>query len=428
MKKYFALIAGIAAIAVSCGNEKIVWEKTTLKDLDFENGQAAYYGEYISGLHNYTICLTDGEFDEEGYINGDANVLYLDLYASTDSDASNLPEGTYKVVDEDDIAAGTVCAGREQTLREYLQSWIDAGFEIDLSEYTDAELNEGSGNIVGSEYYVQHYVGKDEDGEDSYEYEDFLFTAESGTTVQITKNGVGYKINVDAYIDGKNVTYSFNGKIEIADESEDGGDSGDVDRSSYEVKTVNSFTQAEADYDGLSQGYYWWYLYIADNNINLTDLSGTGKLLCIELATTVSGKTAVPANEYLINADSGDYIAIGYYTYEQDGSTYAGGTNYYEGDDLIVGADDGFVRISKSGSNYTIEAYLYDDYSELNLQASYTGSMSVVDYSTSSLSTKALNHFVPKARVFEPRKAKTMSKSQVLANKSGLRRNITIKK
>jgi|GEM_PF-3725634 len=409
--KIIRRLAGIAAIAASLaacnkdGGETIIGSKddeVKLEDIDFTNAEVVYYGEYVEGLSNYTITLYNGEVDEDGYITGDAEVLYIDLYANKKYTASELPAGTYKCVSEDKLAEGTFCEGVEQTVLEFYQPYIDAGLitlkEL-MEEYTAAELNEPSGSIAGSEFYVQKLDGVDEDGDDNYIYTDFLFKAGTGSSVKISKNSDGkYSITVLASFETTDVVYTYSGAIEVVDGSDaddsgdDDDDNGDVDRSQFEVVSFNSFTQGELDYNGVSDGTYYWTIYLGDSNVNLESLEGKGKLLCLDLATTNTSKTELKAGEYKATGYT-DCALIGYY--ESNG--YAYGTMYVDNEEIVMGATDGSVNISKDGDTYTMDVELFDDDYKITYKAKITQKLTYADYSQSTSASPRLSNKAPRA-------------------------------
>lgn len=380
-------IAMAAASLLACkkqGGEEIVGDITKLTDLEFANCDAIYYEDEDFG--NYYLTCYNGTTDEEGYFQGDAEVLVLDIYASKSTGALFLPVGTYKVVSESRIAKGTCLEGSELTMEEYLKMYEDMGFEIDYSEFTKEELAGGSGQIVGSEVYFQTYAGKDDSGEDDYEYDDFLFTEESGTSVRISKSGTTYTITVNAVVAGKDFIFTYKGAIDVQDgREEEGGEGGEgggdvpSDRSQYQVYDFAGYTQGELDYNGVYDGVTSWTIYLGDNNINLETLEGNGKLLILDFETTKTGKTDIPAGKYLY--ETGDYALVGYYEYND----YAFGTMFYDGDDLLLGATDGNVSVSKSGSNYSFGVELYDDDYGTAYKANISLPLKYVDYSTSSV-------------------------------------------
>lgn len=420
IKAFWGVVACMAALA-SCNKvnpDKVIGtndDESKLKDTKFQYANADFYGEYVEGLSNYYIVLYNGEVDTDGNLAGDGEVLVLDIYSDKSNTAAAIPTGTYTVAEEKSLAAGTFCAGRELSILELYQPYIDGGM-ISLSdvidEYGSAHLNDPSGEITGSEFYIQTYIGKDEDGDDTFEYTDFPLTADSESTVTIAKNGSNYSITVAANFTNKKVTYTYTGPIDIFDETEsgeggEGGEGGDVDpsdRANYQMYTAN-FTKAELDYWYDDEDYHAWTLYLGDNNIDLATLEGNGKFVGLDLYSNHGSKNQLPSGTYTIDDYSSDYIADSFYT---DEDNFPWGVYYVENQSLYVGATFGSITVGGSGNNYNITATFYDDDYETACSCSYTGAITFVDYSssTSSVATKALTKYAPRSKVFTPRARK----------------------
>ena len=170
-----------------------------------------------------------------------------------------------------------------------------------------------------------------------------------------------------------------------------GEENDDIDRSNYQIYN-HTFTQGQAGYYGQ---YYEeqpstsanWFLELADSNYSLENYEGTGFNTVIELFTTSSATTSIPAGEYTIeafdnNSFSAGSLLYGYYgEYEEEGETiqYPAGTWLFEGDEAVAGATAGKMTVSRSGNNYSISYVLHDDEFEVTFKGTYSGSLSIYD-------------------------------------------------
>lgn len=171
-------------------------------------------------------------------------------------------------------------------------------------------------------------------------------------------------------------------------QGDNGGDSGEINRDNYETYNT-TFTQGQAGYYGL---YYDeqpnntanWYLELADSNYDLENYEGDGYSISVELFTSSSYTTSIPAGTYSIEAfDQNEFsagsILNGYIAEDETYGEYPAGTWLYQGDEGIAGATAGSMTISVSGSRYTINYTFYDDDYQVAFCGTYTGSLTFYD-------------------------------------------------
>lgn len=315
------------------------------------NNAAAYYfgTSAVKGADLYGLSLFRGNIDENYYLDGKGMELYLELLCP-ESESLTLKTGTYKaflkssgLVPPFSIATGSISNG------SVLGSYV---------EFVPSE-------VANPEYYVL-----------------------TDATVTVGKRGNNYVIDAKVLAGGESFVFTYSGTMDVLDCSAGGGE-GDYDTGmDY---TFSEFTKGEIDWFGGEKGLYYWGIYLGDAQANLEDLSSPGSMLQIELCTKSSSPTEIPAGTYTVSDTDADMTASAIYEVEEG---YAG-TMYCLNDFIVVGATSGTVKVSRSGSNYTVEADLYDSEYDNTFKGSYTGPLTYVDY------TKA---------GYRPAKAKTTSK------------------
>lgn len=140
-----------------------------------------------------------------------------------------------------------------------------------------------------------------------------------------------------------------------------------------------------------TQGEFWYYgdpyqteksnnmvVYLASAGINMTDFSGTGEIIYIELNTALTATDSIPQGTYTMAADldvelfNPFTMVPGYVDAESEwGTWYFGKT----ANDIT----EGTAIVTKKGNTYTI-SYEFADYYGNTISGTYTGALTYYNY------------------------------------------------
>lgn len=159
---------------------------------------------------------------------------------------------------------------------------------------------------------------------------------------------------------------------------------GEVTPTTIELKNL---AQGEMDFYGdayslPTNDYANWTIYLADGTINLSDLSGTGDILMMELNTAKGVSTEITPGTYNVMADrlAASFVAFTCVPgYTSGTSPY--GTWYIKDKKALNKATQGNVVVTKSGDDYTFTFELVDESTATTMKGSYTGPMEYYDFS-----------------------------------------------
>lgn len=348
MKGKLVILIALAAIVAACNPSK---------DNSFEDGVLArgeryeancayaykYSGPTVNGCDSYGLSLFRGNVGEDLYLEGKGMELYLDVLCPQSS-ALDFPAGTYKAVLKYDGS--------------------NPAFMLSTGCVSD-------GIVYGS--YMEFVPSEVADPE--------YFVLTDGT-VTVGKRGGTYVIEASVIVGGVSMVFSYSGPVETLEITGDGD--GDEAETGMDY-TFSNFTQGELDYFGPDGGLYYWGIYLGDAQADLGQLSSDGSVLCLELSTKNASSTDIQPGTYTVSSKDGDMVAAAIYENEDGG--YAG-TMYCLEDFIVVGATSGTVKVSKSGSNYTVEVDLYDADFDNTFRGSYTGPLTYVDYTKENRAVK----------------------------------------
>ena len=163
------------------------------------------------------------------------------------------------------------------------------------------------------------------------------------------------------------------------------------DVETFEVKT---FTHGNMEFWGVSyedqpETSYNWCITLGEKDFDVNEWSGTGYSIVLELFTTDLQAQSVPLGNYTVEAFNkemySDYsVGDGFlYDDEDAGESYCMGTWIYEDGTGLFAADEGSVKVSKSGDTYTVTYDLTDLEQGVNFKGSYTGQLEYVDFTKS---------------------------------------------
>ena len=159
----------------------------------------------------------------------------------------------------------------------------------------------------------------------------------------------------------------------------------------FEVKT---FTQGNMEFWGVSyedqpETSNNWCITLAEESFDLMEWSGTGYSVVLELFTTDVQAETVPLGNYTVEAFEkemySDYSVGDGFVYDDEdaGESYCMGTWIFEDGTGLFAADEGSVKVSKSGDTYTVTYDLTDLEEGVNFKGSYTGPLEFVDLTKS---------------------------------------------
>ena len=158
-----------------------------------------YYG---NGTTNYVVNIGYGRLKNDGSFRKAGESITLDFIAPGDADRKTLPEGTYVLDTDEMLAPGELVQSSAYTLMEYLQAWINAGFSVDMKDYSELDLNAIAG-YYGTAYYKQT---NNKDGE--------AFPV-SQATATVTRNGKNYLISASITVNGEVKEFTYEGPLEM---------------------------------------------------------------------------------------------------------------------------------------------------------------------------------------------------------------------
>lgn len=322
--------------------------------------------QYGTGYDEDFLFLLSGDVKEGGLsLAGKGTALWLDLNLPK-TGATTLPAHSYIPLLSDD--------------QDQSYTWLPG---TDMGAY----------GVMGSLIYSY------QDGDSEPQY----IMAEKGT-VDITLNGSEYTVDAVLIAGGKEYKFRYTGPITLKDVK----DAGDPPTQDYTVVDLgNGLTQCYMEFDGdiystngVSNN---WLFYIADSQVDFsgTTLVGPGRIVMLELNTAPSAGKVLPEGTYevlnpanitsaavltpftavpgMVNNDN-SVFGTWYLSSEEKGGNFA----------PLAGATSGTVKVSKSGSNYTIDVNFSDDEYKVQVKGTYTGAPTFYDgtQSTSGSSVK----------------------------------------
>ena len=118
----------------------------------------------------------------------------------------------------------------------------------------------------------------------------------------------------------------------------------------------------------------------------------------IGLHTLAGGQNATYTIEAFENSEySAGSLMYGFIAEDEEYGEYPAGTWLYEGNEGIAGATAGELKVSVSGSTYTLKYTLYDDEYGITFTGTYTGSLTIYDGTQEYSYAAALPSFAPRA-------------------------------
>ncbi len=183
------------------------------------------------------------------------------------------------------------------------------------------------------------------------------------------------------------------------------------------TKTVTVSITVDNIYPTLSQGEldYWgdvynsklsnnFTLYLASQGINLTNLSGTGEVLVIEINTDSTAKDSIPTRSYVMMPDLyKNYLTPGSlvpaYT---DSAGYKWGCWYFG--NTTNGIIQGTAVFSRSNTNYIIK-YDFFDKNGAEISGTYIGALSYIDLTKKTVKAAIKRNYMHSSLHLTPQKS-----------------------
>jgi hypothetical protein len=183
------------------------------------------------------------------------------------------------------------------------------------------------------------------------------------------------------------------------------------------TKTVTVTITVDNIYPALSQGEldYWgdvynsgmsnnFTIYLASQGINLTNLSGTGEVLVIEVNTDSTAKDSIPTRNYvMMPALNSNYLTPGSlvpaYT---DSAGYKWGCWYFG--NTTNGITQGTATFSRDNTNYIIK-YDFFDTNGAEISGTYMGALSYVDLTKKTVKAAIKRNYMHSSVRLTPQKS-----------------------
>ncbi|MGC3979481.1 MAG: hypothetical protein QM751_15415 [Paludibacteraceae bacterium] len=300
------LLFGILGLLNACSDSDPIEKPTTNNDYSFDLGKAVYYGDiYQKGSNVFDIYLMNGglDIDDNGYIIGTGYYVYLDLNASKGT--TGIPTGTYN--------ANT--NGSNYTFQK------GNFYTYTGTMYRPQEFNHPAGS------YLARVI-------DGHAIEFYLLNEGS---IKINANSITGSV---ASTDNVAINFKYTGDI----------NSNIVD--DFTPKPIY-LSQSElwfwGDYDNV--GLNIFTIRLGDSNTNLSELSGGGDMMAIEVYAPLSATTILPDGVYPVKVNSPEVnTTIDGYT---DNGNNLGTWYYSPAKDYAITQGSLTVK-HKTGNTYTL--------------------------------------------------------------------------
>ncbi len=304
----FGLFISIVMVLVSCSRNNKTEEPSTSKTFAFDLGKSVFYGDiYNTGSNVFDVYLLDKglDIDDQGYIFGSGYYLYLDL--NTNSTAMEVPNGNYQ-------AATT---GANFTYQKG-------------SFFTNTEtLNRPEGSYIArvkDDHAIEFYL---------------LNSGEISISGTNSYNITGNVISTDGY----NLKFNFAGNLPLVDK-------------------ITPMPER------LSKGELWFFgdrygvgmnvfsINLGDPDTDMSQLTGGGDMMQIELYTPTSYTTTIPDGTYPVRIETfaPNTVIDGYV----ENNIYWGTWYFTQANYKITQGSLNVQR--KSGNLYTLSFNFKDEY------------------------------------------------------------------
>ena len=334
MKKlitFSMLFLAVVLVFSACKNKNNIPDNRTLK---FQSAASDFLGDPTrSNVDFYDLNLYDNNLTNNP--NGDGTFTYLQFNTST--------------TNENEIITGSYQPNNSSQLQAFT-------YEIGVWE-TD---NQGS-------YVSGSYIGIYKNGQ-------LIQYAITGGKLTVSRNNNYYTITGIVTADGNQYSLSYQGQIEFTD---------------MVVPLPDTLTHGEIWYQGdpYGDGVKIYSIRLGAEDVRISDFSGSGDAMQIEIYTPLTATTIIPDGTYPVKVDQVlvNTAIDGYYD-SNDKADY--GTWYYTSDALSI--NKGSVSIQYlTGSTYRIDFNFTDDYYGYNFDGIYEGELAFVNKTTSPIAVRS---------------------------------------
>lgn len=195
MKKYLFLLLFAAGVLFTAGCGKDEPAPVSAEAV-------CHCDYYFNGTTNFTVGIFVGKRKDDGSFRRAGELLTLDFIAAGNVARDVLPEGTFTLDTDGDPQPGELIVSKSFTLREYLQRWIDAGVNIDFSDYSSLDLDAIAG-YNGTTYYSQTNARNGES------------VPVTKASMTITRNGSNYLISASVTAGEADYEFVYDGPLTV---------------------------------------------------------------------------------------------------------------------------------------------------------------------------------------------------------------------
>ena len=334
MKKlitFSMLFLAVVLVFSACKNKNNIPDNRTLK---FQSAASDFLGDPTrSNVDFYDLNLYDNNLTNNP--NGDGTFAYIQLNTPT--------------TNENEIVTGSYLSNKTNQIQEFT-------YEIGIWK-TD---NQGS-------YVSGSYIGIYKNGQ-------LVQYAITDGKITVSRNNNYYTVNGTVTADGNQYSLSYQGQIEFTD---------------MVVPLPDTLTHGEIWYQGdpYGDGVKIYSIRLGAEDVRISDFSGSGDAMQIEIYTPLTATTIIPDGTYPVKVDQVlvNTAIDGYYD-SNDKADY--GTWYYTSDALSI--NKGSVSIQYlTGSTYRIDFNFTDDYYGYNFDGIYEGELAFVNKTTSPIAVRS---------------------------------------
>ena len=334
MKKlitFSMLFLAVVLVFSACKNKNNIPDNRTLK---FQSAASDFLGDPTrSNVDFYDLNLYDNNLTNNPI--GDGTFAYIQLNTPT--------------TNENEIVTGSYLSNKTNQIQEFT-------YEIGIWK-TD---NQGS-------YVSGSYIGIYKNGQ-------LVQYAITDGKITVSRNNNYYTVNGTVTADGNQYSLSYQGQIEFTD---------------MVVPLPDTLTHGEIWYQGdpYGDGVKIYSIRLGAEDVRISDFSGSGDAMQIEIYTPLNATTIIPNGTYPVKVDQVlvNTAIDGYYD-SNDEADY--GTWYYTSDALSI--NKGSVTIQYlTGSTYRIDFNFTDDYYGYNFDGIYEGELAFVNKTTSPIAVRS---------------------------------------
>ncbi|MHB9054831.1 MAG: hypothetical protein ACYC2P_01585 [Paludibacteraceae bacterium] len=324
------LLLTIAILLSACNRDNNLKNR----NVTFQSAKSDFLGDPSrASVDYYDLYLYDNNLTSNP--NGDGTYAYIQLNTQT-TNVNEIIPGSYQANNSTGALAFTYEIG----------SWK-----------TDTQGRYVSGSYIGT--YVNGQLQQ--------------YPITNGK-ITVSQNGNYYTVSGIVTADGNQYNLSYQGQIEFSD---------------MVVPLPNTLTHGEIWYQGdpYGNGVKIYTIRLGADNVKISDFSGGGDAMQIEVYTPLTATTIIPDGTYPVvkNKVMVNTAIDGYYD-TTDKADY--GTWYYTADALSI--DQGSVKITYlTGSTYRLEFNFTDDYYGYNFSGTYEGELAFVNKTTSPIAVRS---------------------------------------